>query len=104
MNQFKDKTDDELVEDASYFQKDIGASAELNRRLKESIRSLDNSTSRYSSAIIALTFLLIILGFLQLVLTIFVTPFTVAAKFAVGIVFIAFLLLAGRNIVKAFLE
>src|SRR3989344_7284635 len=75
---FRDKnfTDEELVKASTETfgsapsQKSLWAQAELMRKLMESIRNFDKSTSRYSTAIIALTFVLFLIGLLQLAVTI----------------------------------
>lgn len=103
-NPYKNKSDDELVVDASRLSVQQGNQAELTRRLMKSIRSLDITTARYSSVLVALTLILLVLGFLQLVLTIFVTPVPIVERFTIGGVFTVFLFLAAFKITKAFLE
>lgn len=72
-------TDQELVNETShwYDKLAIRASVEMSRRLKEStnqlndsIKNLDETTSRYSQRLVNLTIILFVVGFLQLIVTI----------------------------------
>ena len=72
-------TDQELVNETShwYDKLAIQASVEMSRRLKEStnqlndsIKNLDETTSRYSQRLVNLTIILFVVGFLQLIVTI----------------------------------
>jgi len=70
MNDYKNKSDDDLVSDAWQTTKGRTASVEMMRRLKDSINNLDRSNEKYSYTITVFTAVLIIIGMLQLLVTI----------------------------------
>lgn len=69
-------------------QRSLWAQAELTRRLMQSIQKLEKSTSRYSDVIIVLTFVLCVIGLLQLSTTVFPMPDYMPARVVLFCLFI----------------
>ncbi|KKS11270.1 MAG: hypothetical protein UU67_C0078G0004 [Candidatus Daviesbacteria bacterium GW2011_GWB1_41_5] len=109
MTYIEDKTETELVDDAG--SRVIGtesglkaqfAQAELTRRLMESIKNLDNSTARYSQVLVGLTLAILVIGYLQLVWSVFASPYPQIVQFFVGAMLTAVIGIAIAKIEKDF--
>lgn len=91
----KELSDDELVETSGSTaigttsgQKAQHAQAELIRRLMETIRDANETTTKYSKVMLAFTFVLFVISLLQLVTTIFTLNFNTPIRvLMVGISF-----------------
>lgn len=57
----------------------------------ESIRDLERSSSRYSDVILLLTFILCVIGVLQLTTSIFPIPDSTVARIAIFVLFLVFI-------------
>lgn len=75
----KNLSDDKLVETGGAGGP-RGAHIEMMRRLKNSIEKLEKSTSRYSQVLILLTLILMVVGLMQLVTSIFVSDLSSVDK------------------------
>ena len=80
------------------------AQAELSRRLMETIKTLDESTSKYSKAVIALTFVLLVIGIIQVIITVLGSPAELWQRLAVLLVFVVVIAWTFRRVVKDFFE
>ena len=76
------------------------AQAELTRRLMESMRGMNTSTSRYSDILIILTIMLMILGMLQLMATILRLPDSPTLRFIIFTMVVGFFVCAGYFVIK----
>ncbi len=66
---YKDKTDEELVEESGRARSIDSAPVEMMRRLKNAIEKLDQNTGRYSRKMVDLTILLFIVTLIQIIIS-----------------------------------
>ncbi len=92
MNNFKERTDDQLVEDIEDHiigtgsgRIAQGAQAELTVRLINTIESLDKTTSNYSEKLLNASLILLLITLVQLMVSVFSTPFPLPARLFIWI-------------------
>jgi hypothetical protein len=81
-------------------QKSLWAQAELTRRLMQSIKDFDKSTSEYSKKLLNLSLVLLLIALAQLMVSVFMLPIPIWLQVIVWIVLVGYIVKESRELTR----